>query len=875
MASKHFLDKPITYSNSKRKRPLHLQPNNDMAFTPNTNQIDFNPPPTAPPRPPRSQKDAMAMAQPSQSDISTLVELIGITRDEAARWLRIKNNDTAQVFTAVFDNQENLQEQEAKEYKSREASVWNEDLMSADRDGDQRENNHLRPLASTAPGTRRPSPSGSGIHPATQADEDAQLARAIQASQQTSGYHGASFQQESGIVGKDGTERVHFGPATQDSYDNGQWGMVRTAQATSEVVEDAGVEQRQSVKGQPRFIKHLPDGDYLPNLLTICHGVAGVREAMLARKKLQANYGQDPEWWKGHDISRPRIVDTVSGQPVDQEDDDALIAEVQRLMAFMDQSERSYASAVPLTQVDALKKKIRPNQPAPLMTAFLDAWSDVDTKLDRKDMFRTTFGMDESSLIFNIPTPAVIGQKSDLREILDATVWGPDAEEGMRLGFDRLADVVVMNLRCPNPAVGELGVKVYPELFMERYLQENNEAAADLREAVGNGLTKLRKMGAIEEKLTTWKHPKLDLNLSPFSLLKHSRFVFQQKTELPNNETGAPATLDTPSKDLDLRDQLDKVIANIDSKLKLLAIEKDKTAASLAEISRARLPESGSQSGHRYRLRGVATKPNVTYVLLTKDEDEDEEMPLLEPNNGPTNNTLEKDEDTDTPEGTQWWRIQYETNGSSVKISKNKMPGYEVLRAVELEYGSALLVYANDTVNDISLQDPSLPLPLQEFVDTDNALFQVELEEAAQSSRPPAYEGYGGDVNVRESIERNSMDSTHVERADSITGGPRSPEPPGYGEDEFMEHAGFGLGPNGVDVKQKEFDGEEEDDGPVDEIHLEEVEVEDRMEMSEREHQPLIPGLGHGGSDVTMQGMESQDAGAAGSEHLDDMDCLK
>lgn len=54
-----------------------------------------------------------------------------------------------------------------------------------------------------------------------------------------------------------------------------------------------------------------------------------------------------------------------------------------------------------------------------------------------------------------------------------------------------------------------------------------------------------------------------------------------------------------------------------------------------------------------YRLRGVATKHHVTYVLRPREQDV------------PTNDVM-VDDDDETPEGMQWWRIEYETSGARI-----------------------------------------------------------------------------------------------------------------------------------------------------------------------------------------------------------------
>ena len=216
----------------------------------------------------------------------------------------------------------------------------------------------------------------------------------------------------------------------------------------------------------------------------------------------------------------------------------------------------------------------------------------------------------------------------------------------------------------------------------------------------------------------------------------------------------------------------------------------------------------------------MATKPNITYVLAHDDHDDDD--------------SISKDSDDKTYDFMQWWRLEFDSgvNGSGAKVSKMRMPDYDVFRAVELEHGSALLVYGSDKVNTRPPEEEGTPLPapLAEFVARDNHIFAEELD--TERSRPPAYDftmndndsGLGmGDTG------RTSMDSTRVEGGGSDRG---VPSPPGYdGHTEHFEaHPQFGLGP---DVKSGFYDHRDEDDGEAVDIRLDDVSEE--HEMGDRE----------------------------------------
>ncbi|KAI7533226.1 hypothetical protein KC331_g13172, partial [Hortaea werneckii] len=233
---------------------------------------------------------------------------------------------------------------------------------------------------------------------------------------------------------------------------------------------------------------------------------------------------------------------------------------------------------------------------------------------------------------------------------------------------------------------------------------------------------------------------------------------------------------------------------------------------------------------------------------------------------------MEGEEGDSTPEGMQWWRLEYEVTGTGANITKTKTPDYDVLRAAELEHREVLLVYASDQINDISLHDPTLPPQLQQFVDDDNKLFKAELQAVAENAQPPAYSIDADDAMAdvpRESIERKgSMDSMRAEGGgDDDDDQDRRMSLPGYGEERFFENSAYGLGP--MKQQQQQRQEEMEDAGPVHEIRLDDDGSDgkeggghvEHVEMTEKVgHQSLIPGLG-GGNQVSSGGDSKAESG--------------
>ena len=808
--------------------------------------------------------------------------------------------------------------------KLESATQWDESLWSQGKEGvgvGENNDQYLRPLGSSAAATRPNSPAPStrsNLHPSSKQEEDDDMARAIAMSQ---GDAGGAFQgqQESGVVGPSGGPV--FGPANRDSYEKGKWEMVRVAPVAneaSEIIPDAPVGDSIHM-GEPRMLKPLPGGDYTPNLLTICAAIDGAREMLLMREHVQENYGQDAEWWRGHPISMPKIVHVHDGSPAEPEadDQDEILAEVQRLMAFMSKSDRAYMSAQALTQTNVIKK----SSPATtssrtLLELFLQSWA-VAAASKSKDadgvtsLFNTTVGTNAPQGM-NTPDMSLIDVQvaigydasCDLFELLDGLLWETDANGSAMSDnyIERPAEVLVVRAYQANPTLDtQLRVEAPAEFYVDKYLKENIEATRATRMEMAKGKQRIAKIEQIEKRLKTWKHPKKhNVYLDSGELLKHTlgHFSGQNRIELAQADKTNTAAIeeDAPAEPphyAEITQKLEKVIASIENKLTVLAEEKEKTRKAISEMSKAPPPGLRTEDlKHRYTLRGVATKPGITYVLSPVEGNPEDEMEMFD--------------DATTPSGLRWWRMEYDVNASGLeaKLTKTKAGDYDVLRAVELEHHSALLVYASDNICAPLSEVQEPPDGLKEFIRKDNESFAAEIQ-AGRDNQPPAYNIMDDVADIpRASIERSSMDSTRVEGAGGSDDGsdaghdlwvdgrgwvdpaeyeaeggygadgafddvPRGydrygdPSPPAYEDDTFMGHPDFGLGP---DIKQggyePSFQQEMEDaDGPVHEIKLDDNDLEaefgegEGVEMVEKVHQPLLAG----GSDAVTGEAEGGD----------------
>ena len=130
-------------------------------------------------------------------------------------------------------------------------------------------------------------------------DDDTELQRAIEESRVSAGLP----PQESGVTS---TDRVHFGPATRNQYEEEKWGMVTVGKSSAqEILLDPEPANRKRDLNVPAFLKPSVENNRLGALFTIYHEIPLLREVFMNRSEVQQSYGFDGEWWTGKAIDVP------------------------------------------------------------------------------------------------------------------------------------------------------------------------------------------------------------------------------------------------------------------------------------------------------------------------------------------------------------------------------------------------------------------------------------------------------------------------------------------------------------------------------------------------------------------------------------------
>lgn len=571
--------------------------------------------------------------------------------------------------------------------------------------------------------------------------------------------------QENGVTGAG----HQFGPAQGEYHDTKRWAMTVSKATATEVAENPPPADRQRQQGEPAFLRasHHTRFGGIAALLTIYHSIPLARESLLLPKYDQLNYGYDSQWWMGHGIEAPKII-SLDENGARQDRDDMLI-EIQRLMAFLDGTNRSYASVDALADMQGYHGKQEESE----LASFLDAWREGAMVRSRDDPLTQVFS---SHGIRNDVNPAENMEKffsclepnvdpevdQTFTDIMDNIIWAdqPPNRNLNDVWLDKLGDIMTFRLSDPRRKQGKLGVEIPTVWYPDRYMDHFREAGHEMR----------RRKRKISEEISR-------LNRSRNSLLSCAptgrqgldiRKVLSDAAErapmLIRNQSsyGADTSSSPPLSTAEVNDcvrALQESVKSIDAKVAGLEVERERLIAQLkATAAEITGPNDGAplSPSHRYTLRGLATKQNITYLLRP---------------------TIDKVEDPGTESSVsprwQWWRISLSSEdrkahpavnygpqplpasdqGPSLDVSGpySPWPGSntqnraqspqpndnviaytvrrvgeeDVLKAAREEDDSIILVYASETA--VTFQGSSLSAALQMFIKADNKVFENEL----------------------------------------------------------------------------------------------------------------------------------------------------
>ena len=607
--------------------------------------------------------------------------------------------------------------------------------------------------------------------------------------------------QENGVTGTG----QQFRPANTGFYPDNKWALTTTSHSKSrEVFDDPPPSHRRRKPHEPAFLRPTPQSGHLSSLLLIYHAIPLAREALLLPSLRPISYGEDPLWWSGTRIQKPR---TISLDQMHNENEDSLevLHEVQRLMAFLDDTKRAYASVGALTEVDFYRDFDAEGD----ASRFLEVWQkaamgqcsdDQLTQIFTSRAISNPTEADEEPTVkefhcLDVPMKPFPGYS--LYDVLDATVWPdhdwPDLDDTW---LDNVAEIFTIRLHDPYKRADSLDLKVPAVWYPDRYIETMKHLSYDMRMRRLQLQMQIAELEKVQKRCSTQQgHGGQAVDIRSTLLAAASAAeVAVESHSMPNSMTdefkssASGNARISQAKGSDCARQLREVVERIDKKVQVLEDRKQQAIKSLQAVVEEFTKPSSDPSlppFRKYTLRGVSTRPYTTYVL----------RPIVAHGDHETIDVGQVDSSERETKAWQWWRISFSRVGAqstqslpfhgpptqaeaqiaagppfksseppSDWLRKVRQPSqnlgdvaghsirkvreYEVLKAAREESNdSLLLVYANE--NAMKLSQSPLSAPLRRFVEADNTFFEQELKvddgrdrDTAQSAERLAFSQY-------------------------------------------------------------------------------------------------------------------------------------
>lgn len=351
-----------------------------------------------------------------------------------------------------------------------------------------------------------------------------------------------SIGQESGVIE---ARKPQFGPATRDNYETAKWMIALPSAHAREILENPEPSDRQREHRGPAFLKPSLEDTRLPALIKILHAIPLAREALLNLDHTIPDYGIDAEWWDGVSIDVRTLQVAYPEVEENKNNSYKVIYEIQRLMSFLDQTERAYGSADALMQLIKATKQCKNDHS---LGNILDAWATATLDADPETPLAETL-MSEARRIYSehaepeihpcwclelsIPENSESGpiQYRTLYDVVDFALWGSLQEGSSEYAYlHKLGDVLCVQLtrQIKDQSTG-LGIKIPAIWYLDRYLETSREQALDMLAAERALRKEVERIDRAKARITKYKSPTGDQEYDALALIEQATQHFANK----------------------------------------------------------------------------------------------------------------------------------------------------------------------------------------------------------------------------------------------------------------------------------------------------------------------------------------------------------
>ena len=349
----------------------------------------------------------------------------------------------------------------------------------------------------------------------------------------------------------------YFGPATQSQYDSEKWALTLPEAHTQEILLNPEPPDRVRQLGTPALLKPSSSNEYLAAYIKILHALPLAREALLNRDHLSNEYGRDSEWWDGTPIRGLRVVNIDEGDRNGQLDD--VISETQRLMAFLDDTERAYGSIDALTGLPGYQKIS-----SSMIISYLESWINATEGTIGEGSLSSIFRSrgtrrskrqdiaDEYEHFCALDVRVDTGTADrgfSLYEAIDDMVWSTSVESDTFL--DETGDVLTFDITNPLDHSQSLGITIPPCWYADRYLEGSLEDAVEMQAEKERITHMAREVDDVQALMISVQKPGSQDTMDVGPLMTKITNFFRQTAEYRDTTEGTgPSNPEAPSRSL-------------------------------------------------------------------------------------------------------------------------------------------------------------------------------------------------------------------------------------------------------------------------------------------------------------------------------------